>query len=234
LSFLSGGLKEGEAIEKTLEMLGKNVTKEDRSLNMIIELTPEQNAKVTEYYNRYFDQAISTEPSDHNSAEKAAKLLVKLGGVEVSQVVWISSPQERWNVVVGEPGSFKGFLKKPFASQIEYYFEKSLQSSLKRPLPGVLREDIRDWLWAHLWNFDKDLNESFYSSLWDTAFVAFYTFCFSELGVRSEKMAEKALYLMNDLLISCFAFWVIPGTIILCERPKSFEVRDGTCVGIKW
>ena len=72
------------------------------------------------------------------------------------------------------------------------------------------------------------------ASLWDTGWLAYYSYAVEELGIKIDEKARELLYLHNEIAASCFAIWIVPGALILCERPSSVEVRDGKLVDIEW
>jgi hypothetical protein len=78
------------------------------------------------------------------------------------------------------------------------------------------------------------LRDSLWASLWASCWIAFYAFGRDVLGVRYEARDSELLTLYREMLESAFAFWVVPGMVILCERPARCEVQDGRLVGIEW
>jgi hypothetical protein len=137
---------------------------------------------IEEYREKYFWQAVSTEPADRARAEAAALKIAKIVGVEINSVEWVDSPK--------------------------------LMASL----------------WASL---GDSLGASLGSSLMDTGWLAFYSFCADELKIKIDDTSREKLRLHNEIAASCFALWIVPGTIILCERPSRIEITDGKLVGIE-
>jgi hypothetical protein len=45
---------------------------------------------------------------------------------------------------------------------------------------------------------------------------------------------QSRLQAFADFAESAFAVWVIPGHIIVLEKPKNVKVVDGKLVGISW
>jgi len=86
-------------------------------------------------------------------------------------------------------------------------------------------------LWDSLW---ASLRASLWDSLWDTGWTAFYAAGRDVLGVEYDPKQAEILRLHEEIGASCFALWIVPGTVILCERPSKCEVVDGRLVGIEW
>jgi len=62
--------------------------------------------------------------------------------------------------------------------------------------------------------------------------ITFYRFC-GELAEYKPEDREK-LGLYQQLLESCFALWILPGRVILCERPSHVEIKDGKVKNMRW
>jgi hypothetical protein len=54
------------------------------------------------------------------------------------------------------------------------------------------------------------------------------------LGVKHDKRSAELLHLYEEIQASCFALWIAPGKVILCERPAACEIVDGRLVGMAW
>jgi hypothetical protein len=170
-------------------------------------LTKEQKSKISKYREKYFGQAVSTEPADRPRAEAAARKMAEIAGIKISCVEWVYSPKQ-WSSLWD-----------------------SLRSSLGASLSDSLGASLMDSLRASLWNSLKD---SLWDSLWDTGWLAFYSFCDDELTIKINESTREKLRLHNEIAASCFALWIVPGTIILCERPSRIEITDGNVVDIEF
>jgi len=182
---------------------------------MITALTPEQTAKIAEYRERYFAQATSTKPADRPRADAAARRLAEIGGVNVAHVVWVASPADG----AAEYGRAWASL---WAS-----LRDSLWASLRDSLRASLGASLRDSLW-------DSLGDSLGASLWDSGWLAYYSYGVEFLGVSCGDRERELLGLHNEIAASCFALWIVPGMVILCERPATVEVVDGRLVGLTW
>ena len=97
-----------------------------------------------------------------------------------------------------------------------------------------LRASLRDGLRASLRaSLGDSLRDSLRDGLWDSGWTAFYSFG-RELGVQYAPEADEKLRLHEEIQASAFALWIVPGVVILCERPAKCDVRDGKLVGIEW
>jgi hypothetical protein len=206
---------------------------------MIEKLTKDQKDKVIEYRQRYFNQATSTERADRERAEAAARRLAELGDVKVEEVVWVSSSQEgkeKYDSIRKSPcDSFRAFLWDSLRSLLKSSFLDSLWDSL--------RGSLWDSLWDSFWesfndllkvSFEVSLRDSFLDSINDSGFLSLATFAVEELGIEIGEKEREKLYLVNEILASCFVLWVVPGMVILCDRPRSVGVQDDKLIGMEW
>jgi len=179
---------------------------------MITELTAAQKAQVAEYRDRYSCQATSTEPADRPRAEKAAFRLAEISGVKIeSSVEWTASPE-------------LGMVA--YKEEIEAWMA-SLGASLGASLRASLRDSLGASLRASLW-------DSLWASLRDSDWLAHYSYGVNVLGVECECSDEtrELLDLHNEIAASCFALWITPTKIILCDRPTAAKVVDKKLVDV--
>jgi len=184
-------------------------------MGKIEKLTPEQEAQVVALRERFFAQATSTEPADRARAEAAARRLAEIGGVKINAVVWAKSAQD---------------------GQREYEkawdsLRASLWDSLGDSLGDSLWDSLRDSLRASL---RASLGASLWDSLGDSGWTAFYAAGRDVIGVEYDPKYAEILRLHEEIGASCFALWIVPGAVILCERPSKCDVVDGRLVNIEW
>jgi len=161
----------------------------------ITELTSAQRAQVAVYRDRYWRQAISTEPADRPRAEAAARRLAEIGGVNISRIVWVESP---------------------LAGSEQY---------------GAAWASLSDSLWASL---SDSLWDSLWASLRDQPWLCWCTYAVEVLEIDCSDEHFELLRLHNEIAASCFALWIVPGTVILCERPSEVEIKGNKLVGLSW
>jgi hypothetical protein len=211
---------------------------------MIEELTIEQELLLFKYRNEAFAAATST-VTDRPTAESAARRLAELGGLKAQDIVWVLSPEQGRREYEQGWTSLQDSLQDSLWTSLWVSLRDSLQDSLSDSLWGALSDPLwgalSDPLWGSLRASLQDslseslrapLRDSLWSSLRDTGWLTFYRFC-GELVEHKQEYLEK-LQLYQQLLDSCFACWVLPGKVILCERPSAFEIQDGKLVGITW
>jgi len=194
-------------------------------------MTTEQTAQVAAIRDRFFVMATSTEPADRPRAEAAARRMAEIEGVKVGRVVWVASPQdggvawrEQW---------------KSLRASLWESLWKSLEASLEASLWEFLEASIWTSLGDSLWRSPPDslralLAISVSASLRDSAWTAFYAAGSEVFGVEYAPDAAEKLALHVEITSACFALWLVPGTVILCERPATVEIVDGRLVGLTW
>jgi hypothetical protein len=233
---------------------------EQKEIEMKIEkLTKEQEYKVKEYRDRYFALATNCEPANRERAEKAALRMSEIVDIKINTIHWVNNPMDAKPL----SDSFWDSLRDSLWASLSESFWKSLRSSLRISFNESLIKSLRDLFWNSLWNslieslrisfseslrnllmkslraslsesFRISLSESLRDSLWDSGWLASYSFCAEELKIKIDESTREKLRLHNEIAESCFALWIAPGAIILCERPKSVEIIDGKLIGIEW
>jgi hypothetical protein len=194
-------------------------------------LTASQEAKVLAYRQRYFAQATSMVRADRPKAEAAARRMAEIGGVKVERVVWANSPEEGKRKYDEVWASLRASLRASISDSLWASLGASLWASLSDSLWASLRDSIRNALWASL---RDSIRASISDSLSDSGWLAFYTFGRDELAIEYDVPASELLHLHEEIAASCFALWILPGAVILCERPTRCETVDGRLVGIEW
>jgi hypothetical protein len=197
---------------------------------MITELTTKQQSALVSHRQRYFDLATCTDLADRSRAEKAARAWAKVAGVKIDSVVWVLSSAAGKAECERISTSLRASLRASLRDSLEYSLWDSLDDSLDDSLEYSLRDSLRDSLEYPLWDL---LDDSLDDSLRDTGWLAFYDFCRS-LGVVYDPAEAIKLDLWIDIMESCFAVWIVPGTIILLERPAAVEIVEGKLVGLTW
>jgi hypothetical protein len=160
----------------------------------IEKLTREQTAQIAVYRERYRQQAINTTPADRPRAEAAAQRLAEIAGLKNCGVHWVASPAEG-RMVYGKISP-----------------EVSLRASRWNSLSASLSASLSDSLSDSIWN-------SLSASLSDS--LCFYSFTVEQLKIDIDDKNRELLVLHNEIAASCFAAWLVPGKIIMCERPKT-------------
>ena len=123
-------------------------------------LTDEQKQRIEALQIEWFRIAVSTERADRPRAEKAVKALAANGGVTVTEIVWVESPQA---------GAEAYARLLSISKKIPNSLRDSLSASLSASLRASL-DDLRwDSWWDSLWNsLDDLLQDSLDASLWNS------------------------------------------------------------------
>jgi hypothetical protein len=198
---------------------------------MIEKLNKRQEAQIAEYHERYFSQATSTERADRGRAERAAQRMAEIASIKAPQIRWVNNPQDGHSLWYFRWDSIRDSLR--------HSLWESLRHSIRHSLWSSLRHSLRHSLRSSLWDYPRSsLRHSLRSSLWDslgdTGLLAYYTFAVDVLGIEIDNLTREKLYLHNEIAASCFALWIVPGTVILCERPTSVTVDNGKLIDISW
>jgi len=153
----------------------------------------------------------------------------------VAHVVWVASPADGAAEYGRAWASLWDSLWDSLGDSLRDSLWASLRDSLRDSLWASLRDSLRASLWASLrdslW---ASLGASLGASLWDSGWLAYYSYGVEFLGVSCGNRERELLRLHNEIAASCFALWIVPGMVILCERPATVEVVDGRLVGLTW
>lgn len=198
---------------------------------MIEELSNEQEQKIEEHRKRYWQMAICTDPADRERAEAVARRLVEISEAKVDTVHWVQSPEdgaalyEQAGVPLGAP--LRDLLRDSLCGSLYDLLRESLWYSLRASLWYSLRASLHDSL-LH------SLSDSLWDSLWDTGWLAFYSYIVDVLEIDCSNRSRELLSLYNELAASCFALWISPDSIVLCERPAEIEIEGNKLLGLTW
>jgi hypothetical protein len=142
-------------------------------------------------------------------------------------------------------GSLRTSLRDSLSDSLWTSLRTSLWTSLRDSLRTSLRTSLSDSLWDSLrtslsdspWtSLRTSLRDSLWDSLSDSNLLCYYTYVTKVLGILCSDQHRELLRLHNEIAASCFALWIIPGTIILCERPKSVTLDEigKNVINLEW
>lgn len=204
-------------------------------------LTKSQEKQLEEYRDEIFQYAVSTE-TNKEKAEKAALELTK-DVLKNPEIHWVTSPEEGKKLYDSLGGSLYDFFWDSLSGSLQKLLNDSLQKFLSDSFDDFFWYSFDDFFWYSLVNFLSDswryslvnfLYNSLKDFLRDSGWVAFYRFP-EKIGiVKYEEKESKMLKCYEELLQSCFAIYVLPGHIILVEKPKKTEVKEGKLIHIEW
>ena len=198
----------------------------------IDKLTPEQEAMVVATRERFFTAATST-ITDRAKAEAAIAIIVA-PALKKYEVNWCSDLEQvkLWD-------SLSDSLSDSLWASLRASLSDSLWDSLRASLWDSLWDSLSDSLSDSLWDslrasLRASLSDSLRASLSDSGWIAFYVLPQISGLVTYEPEQQSRLQAFADFAESAFALWVIPGHVIVLEKPKSVKVVDGKLVDISW
>jgi hypothetical protein len=222
---------------------------------MLEQLTIEQKAMVESTRDRFFAAATST-VTDRAKAEAAARVIVA-PALKEYEIHWCTTLDEASSLWDSLWDSLRYSLRDSLRYSLRDSLRYSLRDSLRDSLWDSLRYSLRYSLWGSLsvslWgslsvSLSASLRYSLWDSLryslryslwgslsvslWDSEWICFYSGCGQLVDYKPEDKARLQAYV--DLAESAFAIWVLPGHVILLEKPKKADVRDGKLVGLEW
>ena len=157
-----------------------------------------------------------------------------------------------WNCLwVKATKSLKSTCKDSVSSGVWHMLKQDIRYRLTGRLWNDLMVSIGDNRWRGLvgcYKFNIDLGfkvnsygtgefaDSFkgtmISNLMDTGWLSFYSFA-EKIGVEFSREDSEKLKCYRKILTHCFAIYIMPGHVILVEKPRSVYVRHNTLHGIE-
>jgi hypothetical protein len=127
---------------------------------MIDKLTPEQEAKIPEYLQKYYDKVYRSQPIDRNMCEESITYIYKQAGYKAPYVWYVESPlmaQIVANLLTNKDYSnLESNLRSNLRNNLWSYLESNLwsylESNLESNLGSNLRNNLRSNLANNLWN----------------------------------------------------------------------------------
>jgi hypothetical protein len=217
---------------------------------MIDKLTPEQEAKIPEYLQRYYDKVYRSQPIDRNMCEESITYIYKQAGYKAPYVWYVESPlmaqivanlltnKDYSNLASNLVSNLVSNLRSNLVSNLASNLESNLRSNLASNLESNLRSNLRNNLWnnleSNLWsnlgnnlanNLDSNLNyiiTSYYGNLSDYGWTCFYDF------INNELMPSYNLELWNkwkDLINSnIYDMIQFDGLCIVMAMPEKVNI----------
>lgn len=204
-------------------------------------LSPDQETVVLQCLQRYFDIMSCIDPVQHAVAEKSAvDFLIACGLPAPSKTQWVAVPVQG-DLLYRE-------VQDPLKKNLDVHLEKAGYS-----WSGIMRTTSRRALGIPLWrqlkrlctpkfrDYTLDLEDSaelpdcysFMDVLTDAESTCFDDIT-RQMGVVYPPQLELLLSCRIKLLQSCFAAWLIPDAIILCERPSGVTRTDTSLIRFWW
>ena len=113
---------------------------------MITQLTPEQEAQLEVYAEKWRDIALSTDPANRSEAEQGVKLAYLSAGLAPpSSIIWCESPNAMRlaTIVLYFFGSWR-------RKNLGYIF-RNLEEEAERKIDSIIDDEIVDAIWIAVW-----------------------------------------------------------------------------------
>jgi len=192
---------------------------------MIESLTPEQEAKLKEYRDKWLDYGLKTEPADRVMAEAAIPTAYTQEGLkEPLFKIWFDSPWQgaiAASVIseVAESVSGKSSLFKVSKKKLPQVIEE-VKAALAKRVSEINKMDRDDPIFD---NVRSQVQRCGYG-LHDASWIAYYDYMGSVLGFDC---CDRLKPLM-EITKSCGWWWPFDEAVIMTERPcKLFRDDDG-------
>ncbi|MFB2973717.1 DUF6745 domain-containing protein [Aerosakkonema sp. BLCC-F183] len=206
------------------------------SQKKIEKLTPEQEALIPVYRDKWRKIALSTEPIDREKAAEAVKQAYKLIGLPEPKFIFYESPKAALNTVIQyfeeqlENSSieknaerlyyqFVRYLYKQITNQIEEELGRSIWSELEEQLEQILEFQFYNPLFQQIHNepnLEIDFIEANIWEVWGCG-GALYEFGISVLNCVYDKMIWE---IFQSISKNCGCFVPCDNTCIICDRPR--------------
>ena len=206
------------------------------SQTLIEKLTPEQEALIPVYRDKWRKIALSTEPTDHQKAIEVVKEAYAVFGEQKPDIFVFDSPIAAFNTPILK-GQYKLIsIIHPLKCSLENQLSSPVRSLLYRQLIAPLRRQLRSQMYRQMVDQLSEPPETkqeikqrvlllmSFSLLmrpeeW-TSFGSLFDFCISVLNCAHE---DKIWQAFENLIKSCNRIFPLEKTCILCENPTSLS-----------
>ena len=126
-------------------------------MSQISNLTPKQQARLSEYADKWKNIGLSTEPAERAMAEDGIRLAYRLAGLpEPKKIIWCSSPMA-------------GAITKAILTDTGASVGDSLWDSVDASVWNAVRASVGASVWTSVWNSVRaSLRDSVWNSAWDS------------------------------------------------------------------
>ena len=184
---------------------------------MINHLTPEQEAKLPEYRDKWLKIGTCTEPANRPEAEKAVREMYRCGGLTPPEkIVWCSSPLAMFLTV------------KIVKASVRDSVRSSVGNSVGDSVGDSVWNSVRASIWASVWDSVRDsVRDSVGDSVYgqhEAHWLGFYDYFREVVGLKEE--TEKLTGLLN---LAKNAGWIYPTEDIcyVSERHNVCKLKNG-------
>ena len=230
------------------------MTKQSK-LTKITKLTPEQEQQIAVYRDRYFKLATSTKPVDLEEGKRAALRLAELAGVDNCEIVIVDNPYEgynRWNSIrdslsVSLGDSLRVSLRVSLGDSLWNSIWESISDSLRDSIWESISDSLSDSIWESISDSLRDslrdsisdslsdsLRDSIWDIIWDANWLAYYTYAVEVLSIECSNRHRELLKCYTTIAENFSALWIVPGKIILCNKPTNVTIKNGEVTDMQW
>ena len=179
----------------------------------IDKLTPEQEALIPVYQEKWRRIALSTEPIDREKAAKAVNFAYTAIGIKEPEIIFFDSPNAALRQLKIRPWSQRGFeLFGEVRNQLELQQRYQLQKQLQNQLWHQLWDQFAPQEESQLYNIGRSIENAYRVS--DSNW---FDFCITVLNCVHNAIKWEALQLLVNNCGWIFPFEYVCG---VCDRPR--------------
>ena len=196
-------------------------------MERIYSLTPDQQAKLSEWTKRWIEIGLSTDPADFDSATEAALRGYKLANHGRPMVILrMGSP---YAATVGGAIAWV-LLRKIFGSNVDAKVRDQVRNQVGEQVRAQVVAQVRDQVWDQVWDqFDDQTGEIYravqdgrsnygHDALWGTSFAAWVSFL-RDVCDWSDPILEK-FDVLETIVKSCGWTWWHHNVLAISDRPR--------------
>ena len=216
---------------------------------MILNLTPEQEAKFPEYVARWTSIGLSTAPADRPRAEAAIRWMYEQAGLDEPKITWCASPLAMsltaHTLLTGAPQGWTrwgGSVRESVWGSVGDSVGRSVGSEVMAEVGASVRDSVRDAAWdsvaasvrASVWapvgaSVRDSVGDAAWDSVWDAVggqheagWLSFYEYMRDVVGLAEQTAKLHGLW---ELAKSAGWIWPRKGLCLVSERPTALH-RD--------
>lgn len=206
----------------------------------IRKLTKEQELKIEEYRDRYFKMATCTEPV--GDIDKLAKVARRITGsssqeTKIHFVYRLKEGQELHDCILkydkDKLSELFGdhYWESPFKYEMTSKEHYQIWWEISKFEEANIRTLVRDKL---LGDIKYTISHLLRNRIQEASNVAYHSYLIEVLNIPYSNEHIEFISLHRELVDSCYAYWFVGDHVIICERPKRFEIDSGYVVDIEW
>ena len=205
-------------------------------------LTPSQSSRLVEIRQEFFKYATTTLTRRGDTSAFMGDLLsvydlpyMDSGRDHAPEFTWFSNPKKCRDFYksLQQPKVHTHSVRDSI--ELSPIYGHVITSSVLQSVTNALWNPLIGSLWLNRTSpIVEVLADCAWNSFVDLPWVAQYTFLSEFPEVKLPGQSLTRLEAMKNLLTSCFAVWVAPRNIILCDNPIRVEIQDGQVAGLEF